>query len=200
LLVLANKKDESGALSGAVVGEALVLQELCLGESLVVEVSAAPGREESDPNLERGVEWLLDTVQLRYEELQTRIETATIASQQREAARRLERERTVLRKKIAGAAYEQLDPALRLQFEAAREEDMFTQQEAIEFLAAEIGVTADSLEPIAVGLCELCGLQRLALQIIGGLFCPVNKKKVPMSWIDIRALILDIRLELGLLA
>jgi hypothetical protein len=51
---------------------------------------------------------------------------------------------------------------------------------------------------IAIEIIGLVGYQRLAMQIIGGLQCPVNKAKVPLSWLEILALIVELRLELGL--
>ena len=36
------------------------------------------------------------------------------------------------------------------------------------------------------------------MQIVGALKAPINKKKIPMSWIEIKKLIIEIRLELGL--
>ena len=37
------------------------------------------------------------------------------------------------------------------------------------------------------------------MQIIGALKSPINKKKLPMSWLDIKTLILELRSELGLM-
>lgn len=45
---------------------------------------------------------------------------------------------------------------------------------------------------------DLIGYQRLAMQIIGALKSPINKKKTPMTWNEIKILIIEIRLELGL--
>jgi hypothetical protein len=51
---------------------------------------------------------------------------------------------------------------------------------------------------IAIDIIGLVGYQRLAMQIIGGLQSPVNKAKVPLSWLEILALVVELRLELGL--
>ena len=51
---------------------------------------------------------------------------------------------------------------------------------------------------IAIEIIGLVGYQRLAMQIIGALKSPINKKKVPMTWIEIKALVIELRSELGL--
>jgi hypothetical protein len=50
----------------------------------------------------------------------------------------------------------------------------------------------------AVEIIGLVGYQRLSMQIIGALKSPINKKKLPMPWVDIKTLILELRSELGL--
>ena len=52
---------------------------------------------------------------------------------------------------------------------------------------------------VAVEIIGLVGHQRLSMQIIGALKSPINKKKLPMSWFDIKTLILELRSELGLM-
>ena len=44
----------------------------------------------------------------------------------------------------------------------------------------------------------LVGFQRLAMQIIGALKSPINKKKTPMEWNEINEILYELRLELGL--
>ena len=51
---------------------------------------------------------------------------------------------------------------------------------------------------MAVEVVRLIGYQRLAMQIIGTLKVPINKKKVSMSWPEIKDLIIELRAELGL--
>lgn len=56
-----------------------------------------------------------------------------------------------------------------------------------------------SIYQVAVEIIGLVGYQRLSMQIIGALKSPINKKKPPMSWLDIKGLILELRSELGLM-
>ena len=53
---------------------------------------------------------------------------------------------------------------------------------------------------MAVEVIRLIGYQRLGMQIIGTLKVPINKKKVSMSWPEIKDLIVELRTELGLLS
>ena len=50
----------------------------------------------------------------------------------------------------------------------------------------------------ALEVAAMTGYQRLALQIVGSLKVPISKKKEPMTWEEIYALVLEIRVELGL--
>ena len=56
----------------------------------------------------------------------------------------------------------------------------------------------DNLPKEAAEISAGVGYQRLALQIVGSLKVPISKKKEPMSWEGILALVLDIRTEVGL--
>ena len=47
-------------------------------------------------------------------------------------------------------------------------------------------------------IVALVGYQRLAMQIIGALKAPINKKKEPMGWNEIKILLVELWLELGL--
>jgi hypothetical protein len=77
-------------------------------------------------------------------------------------------------------------------------EDTYTRAEAIDFIAGEIAVPVPDLDPAAVEIVAMVGYQRLAMQIVGALKAPINKKKVAMEWHEIRAMIVELRLELGL--
>lgn len=69
----------------------------------------------------------------------------------------------------------------------------------IAFISGEIGSDVENLDEAAIEIIGLVGYQRLAMQIIGALNSPINKKKTPLSWIEIKSLIVDLRVELGLL-
>jgi hypothetical protein len=164
-----------------------------------VGIPAGEG-EGPHPTLETAIEWVLETTQKRFEELNTQVEAATIARKKEEAARKSSRERKVLRNKIAAAFPSQANPTL-LPLGVTPEskpDECLTEEEGLAFLAGEIGSEAKDLPANAVSICLLVGYQRLALQIIGGLHCPISKKKDPMSWDDLLILVKDIRIELNL--
>ena len=78
---------------------------------------------------------------------------------------------------------------------------LLLQKQGLTFLAAEIGETgASTLPEIATIIAEAVGYQKLALQMIGAMHCPISRKKVALGWEAIRELIDDIRSELGLSA
>jgi hypothetical protein len=37
------------------------------------------------------------------------------------------------------------------------------------------------------------------INVLGALNSPINKKKTPMTWVEIKSLIVDLRVELGLI-
>jgi hypothetical protein len=118
---------------------------------------------------------------------------------QDEAKKRIEKERKVLRNKIA-CAFPHLvskSPIGDLVLPDAPE-DVFTLEEGLAFLAGEIGEDTEALPPIALEIAALIGYQRLALQLVGALKAPISKKKAPLSWDEIKALIIELREELGL--
>jgi hypothetical protein len=148
------------------------------------------------------VEWVLESVQSRYVELNTRVEGEIERRKKEELARKLARERKVLRNKIA-CAFPSLvtnTDLLPLGITSESEpEDCFTEEEGTTFLASEVGLDA-GLPAEARTVCALVGQQRLALTILGGLFSPVSKKKEPLSWTEIRELVDSVRTELGISA
>lgn len=199
LLVLANKQDVQGARSVESVCLDLDIPTIPTAKAFPCSaICASEESAEADPRIEQGVEWLLETVLARFRDLQTRVSADTKVKESEERRRRLERERKVLRGKIAEAFFEKIDRSLAPDVEPAKPDDIFTAEEGANFLAAEIGVTAESLDPLAIEICSLVGQQRLALAIVGGLFCPVSKKKAAMSWAEIKELVLEVRSEIGL--
>jgi small GTP-binding protein len=214
LLLLANKQDKEGARSSEVLSEIFGMKrfvhstarDCCSfvkvgGESETKE--SAPEEETPeygvDPRFEASLEWLLNIVQENYPDLNERVEADTVLKKKEEAKKRIERERKVLKNKIAAAFRDEIDPSiLPPDLPAPLPDDIFLHDEAASFIAGEIGVEVANLEPIALEIIALVGYQRLAMQIIGALKSPISKKKVPMSWDEIRTLISDLRAELGL--
>jgi len=213
LLIFANKQDVSGAKSAATWQDVLPIPEDYQDQLFIAECSAMPlpssegeqkGADEvsrPDPNIEAGIELLCRTIIEQYAALQQRVATDSAEKAKQEARKRLERERKVLRSKIAAAFFEQLSPELvAAQQIEADPSNIFDEGEGLTFLVAEIGHEgeADTLPAIAKQIAALVGYQRLALQIIGALKAPISKKKTPMSWEEILSLVEELRQELQL--
>lgn len=199
LAVLANKMDVSGAMSVDSISSVLGLDGL--GRAFgSVGVSIVPEGDEPtvDVGVESGVEWLLETVQSRYDDLHLRVVNDTKDKAKQEAIKRLEKERKVLRNKIASAFPSEVSPDMLPSGVSSSGEDVFTKEEGEQFLAGEIGEEVAALSPIALQIAACVGYQRLALQIVGALKVPISKKKEPMNWDDILSLVLELRSELGL--
>lgn len=201
MLILANKQDKDGALSADELRMRLNLQVMP-SHLKITECSALPQEgsnpEESavsDPRIEQGLEWLLKEVQLNYSTLNGRVVEDTKQTELLEAKKRFEREKKVLTNKIASAFAQEIDPSKMPDIGASNPDDIFTKAEGLTFLASEIGV---ELDLPGMEVASLVGYQRLALQMVGALKAPISKKKVPMSWGEIRVLIAEIRKELGL--
>ena len=61
-----------------------------------------------------------------------------------------------------------------------------------------LGVSGGIAAYKAIEVLRLINYQRLSIQIIGALNSPISKKKLPMSWLEIKNLIIELRTELGL--
>jgi ADP-ribosylation factor-like protein 13B len=207
LAVLANKQDVSGAISADALQQVINLASAPTSTSMCFGCSATPvgtvSSEEgaiaqADPNLEAAIEWLLKAVTEQYDGLNSRVDIDIKRKQQEEARKRTERERKVLRNKIACAFPHLIDPSLLPKDCPTEPEDVFSAEEGTAFLAAEIGEDVDSVSPFCKEVAELLGYQRLALQIVGALKAPISKKKVALSWEEIKAVVVELRGELGL--
>jgi ADP-ribosylation factor-like protein 13B len=153
----------------------------------------------TDSRLEMGIEWLLTVVNSNFDVLDTRVASDTKIKAAAEAKKRIARERKVLRNKIAAAFFDSVRADLRPDgLEPAGPEEIYAPDEGISFLMDEIGATPDTIGEDAKMVAQLIGYQRLALQIVGALFAPVSKKKVPMTWVEIKDLVHELRVELGL--
>ncbi len=186
LLQLENRQDESR----------LYLTHEC--SSFVPEVMSDD--YQPDSRIETALETLLTAIIDRYEALNGKVQGDVRQKASDEARKRIERERKVLKNKIASAFVHSLVPAVREALGAEEDlQNVFTEEEGLTFLAAEIGEESSSgLPDIAADISRMVGYQRLALQIIGALKAPISKKKVAMEWPAILELVRELREELQL--
>lgn len=212
LLIIANKQDIPGAMSSNEIGQKFSLNGISMGgvptyhiaetctSCLVSSSSDGPEvvEQEIDPRVESSIEWIINEIVTNFHVLNERVEADTKEKQLEEARKRVQRERKVLKTKILCAFPQQVLPELLTPDLPTTPEDVFTKDEGESFLASEIGEERDNLPPIALEITELIGYQRLALQMIGALKAPITKKKQPMTWEEIRALVIELRKELGL--
>jgi small GTP-binding protein len=223
LLILANKQDKVDTLSSSKISELLKLKELGNQNIAVVDcasfvsksnsiVFTTPDMEKpevpeehgpddfiSDPKFDTALEKFLDVIQEDFEALNKRVDIDIENKKSDEIKKRLERERKVLKNKIAIAFRNDIDASLLPEnLPSPGPDDEFTKEEGIAFIAGEIGSEIDTLDEAAIEVIRLVGYQRLAMQIIGALKSPISKKKIPMSWLEIKTLIDELRNELGL--
>ena len=90
--------------------------------------------------------WLINSTSNVLSDIDIRVQTAIEKRKQDEKQRKLARERKVLKNKIAAAFPSNVDPEqLPLGLKSDSEpEDIFTQQEGLEFLSSEIGLTVET--------------------------------------------------------
>lgn len=200
IVMISNKQDHPESKSKEIIQELYSIN--ALPGCLFAEVSCTVGGPESthageaDPRLESSLETLLKTVQVQYDTLNARVEKDTAVKAEIETKKRQEKERRILRNKILCAFPHQVDKNFLTDETPKEPEDVFSVEDGEVFLAAEIGV--DKLPPLGVEVAAMIGYQKLALQMIGALICPISKKKKAMSWDECHALVVELRLELGL--
>lgn len=212
-LVIANKADVENALDAASICEELdfstsrthnivncTTRPCSQSPNSTTHDSEAVDEDSggADKRLEQGVEWLLTTVNSNFDVLDGRVTSDTKTKAAAEAKKRLARERKVLRNKIASVFYSSIPEDARPDVDPATPEDIYAEDEGFAFLADEIGKEKEALGGEAEEVARLVGFQRLALQIVGALFAPISKKKTPMSWVEIKEMITEIRTEMGL--
>lgn len=203
MLVIGNKYDTTNSLSINEICEKLGLETSRSCNVIVCSAkNETPEGEEPivDSRLELGLEWLLTVVNGAFDELNQRVLADTKEKAVLEAKKRLARERKVLRNKMASAFFASIEESLRPDgVEPAGSEDIYDRDEGIKFLADEIGLeSVDMVSTEALEVLDLIGFQRLAIQIVGALFSPISKKKTPMTWTEIKEMVIELRLELGL--
>lgn len=166
-----------------------------------------------DNNIELYIEKIIHSINNQYDIINDRVQNDILIKLKEDTLKRVEREKRVLKTKMALAFYENLDIKILVElftnnnkeeeldmkvFQGNR--DILTETEGIEFLASEL--TDDNgpgkLPPIALKIIALVGYQRLALQIIGGFVKPTNKKRVPLTWEEVYDMIIELRSQLGI--
>jgi len=209
LLVLGNKLNDASGTESEVISKIEEKFDTAAYDGAATKVvgcsaKAAEGEEateEVDPRFEGGLEWLIETVQGKFESLQKRVEVDMAIKAKEDAKRRLARERKVLHNKICIAFADQVKEEFKPDFgnKPPNPEDQFTEKEGHDFLISELGEESmENLPKQAWEISAMVGYQRLALQIVGSLKVPISKKKDPMSWEEIHALVVEIRTEVGL--
>lgn len=204
LLIFANKQDLPNSVPAAKWQEKLPIHVDYQENLFMVETSAyfpdeIPENFSPDPNIEAGIILICKSILERYPTLKDRVNNDIQEKKIEENRQRLERERKVLRNKIATAFMNDLPPEKVVEMQLEPDlNNIFDEQEGIQFLAAEIGEDVTNFPEIGKRISKLVGYQRLALQIIGGLKSPISKKKTPMTWEEILDIILELRKELNL--
>jgi small GTP-binding protein len=202
LLIFANKQDRIGAKTGKALQEVLPVhhdykEHLFIAETCAAIPDPLPEDFSSDSNIESGVEMLCQRILSNYEEIHSRVQKDSVAKAAEEAKKRIEREKKVLRNKIAQAFISQLNPEQVTSMQLEPDEaNIFDADEGLKFLCAEVGEDPTTVSSVAVKIAAMCGYQRLALQIVGALKSPISKKKVPMNWNEIFEVIQELRKEL----
>ncbi len=207
LLVLGNKADKEGAMDISDLEALLDLSPIkAHNDNVQVTLSSAAAQPsdaaaEADPRVEAMLENLIGVVQDNFVALNHRVVVDTEAKVKEDLKKRLARETKVLKNKIilafADSVKEEFKPD-ETDLKKNNPEDSFTAEEGLSFLGAELGEEVAALPPLALEIATMVGYQRLALQIVGSLKVPISKKKDPMDWAEIHALIKEIREELGL--
>lgn len=200
-LVLANKRDKDGAID---MEKLKKIMSLSSSPNVQLKDCSVVPQEDAemvvtDPRLEQALLWLLDKIRSDYSYISQKVRLDTAKKDVEEAAKRIAKERSVLRNKIACGFLDQIDkntPGLNIA--SANPNDLFGDVDGPKFLAGEIGVEVENLDPIAREVANLIGNQRLALQMVGAMNVPISKKKAPLSWPEIKNLVVELRQELGL--
>lgn len=204
ILILSNKHDDNGnKLSIEKVSSLFHISRFSnckVFECACVNMNPDPEAELStDPRLDLALEWLINATKKDYARINQRVLTDTERKNKEDEHKRALKDRNVLKKKIASALHQIIDPSLMPEDVTFSENDVYDRDEGIKFLEGEIGIELTAEETAGKLIAAAVGYQRLALQMIGGMYNPPNKqKKKPMSWEEIQKIVESIRLELGL--
>ena len=108
------------------------------------------------------------------------------------------RERDGASKLSEGAMMEAEETRAVLDTAIAKELGLLGEEEGLEFIASEVGLESATLPPIAKEVAALFGHQKLALQMVGSMNCPISRKRTARSWEELRELALELRAAEGL--
>jgi len=153
ILIMANKHDIAGASSADAIRKMFGLADVPATEFEIniaeIYCNSVSNNEndnyehvssETDQRIESGMEWMINTVQNSFDRLDLRVREDSKKKAAEEAKKRLDRERRVLKNKIAVSFSSTIDAALLpADLPTPNPEDAFTESEGITFLAAEIG-------------------------------------------------------------
>ena len=200
VLILANKQDNEGARSVEEIERYLHVKQHpnCKVFRCSSVAVAGEGDDSIDPRIDFAITWLIEKTKREYDAINRRVAADSIAKEQDDAKQKFERDMRVLTNKIASAFYHQYDRVRYTEKVDENNEDVFTREEGVTFLGSEIGVELTENDLEALEAARLVGYQRLALQMIGAMYCPVSKKKSSIPWTEIINLVKNIRFELGL--
>lgn len=202
LMVLANKQDSQNAKSVYDVQELFqpLAQQTQGVEFFGCSAHVEPDAEavEADPRIEACLLRLFAQVNDNFHALNSRVQSDSKRKAEEEVAKRIAKERKVLKNKIASAFIATADPEYIAAHQIEAEPDnVFSEEDGLVYLASEIGEDVEGLSDMAKQVAAFVGYQKLALTIIGGLKTPVSKKKTPMEWPEILMLVTELRNELG---
>lgn len=200
LVVLANKQDIESAKTSTDFESLLGIE--ANSTEKIFECSSFNAPEsglQMDVRIEGAVEWLIKVIQDQYDALNSRVEVDTKRNLQDEARKRIEKDIKILRNKIACAFPSLVDASKLPAGHLTEPEDCFSVEDGLLYLSQEIGEDLAGLAETAKEIARLVGYQKLALSMVGNMFAPVNrKKKTPLSWAEIKEVVLACRKELGI--
>merc|ERR1711916_122025 len=143
MLVFSNKQDIDGAMKKDAVLDLLKIQSSeslkCFESTSATPCNVPENKNFSDPSIEGGLEWLLTFVQCQFDQLDARVKSDTLKKEEEEKKKRFERERRVLKNKIASAFIDKIETDKLPEGVVGNPEDIFDKDEGYSFLLSEIG-------------------------------------------------------------
>jgi small GTP-binding protein len=206
LLLLVNKQDAEGARGIADVCKLLGCDQgsSSSNSTHVVSSTVHPERNggEFDSKVEEGLEWLLETVASRYDELDKRVKKDAELAAAAAAEEKLDRHRRVFTKLLKEKAFP----------EDGKSVETFSREDSYEFLAMELLihdpqnpektrtlVECYGLSDVAKYVVHLVGCQKMAMIMVADMINPENKKtKTTHSWDEVVEYVKDRREDAGL--
>eukprot|EP00615_Pteridomonas_danica_P004106 CAMPEP_0114364430 /NCGR_PEP_ID=MMETSP0101-20121206/27502_1 /TAXON_ID=38822 ORGANISM="Pteridomonas danica, Strain PT" /NCGR_SAMPLE_ID=MMETSP0101 /ASSEMBLY_ACC=CAM_ASM_000211 /LENGTH=788 /DNA_ID=CAMNT_0001511951 /DNA_START=35 /DNA_END=2401 /DNA_ORIENTATION=- len=204
LLVLANKQDAEESKNVEEISSLLQTDQLDQSNMKVIGSVVHPEKNggEFDSRVEKGLEWLLDTVSSRFSELNDRVKKDEAAAAVAAKIEKQERHKRVFSKLLQEKAFPKEGEPI----------ETFSEVDSYEFLAMELLIhdpqvpertrTAEEdwgLSDIAKRVVHLVGCQKMAMIMVADMINPESKKtKVTHTWEEVIAYIQDRREDAGL--